>query len=117
MAAALTEFSSAPETALADEPGLMTQLRRLVDNAPGRTIELARGGQKRFPGSPDAPERSWMIARALVSLGRFEEACREARQLVRMHRDNVWALDAMRHLLLHPLDLVSRASDQHWDWD
>lgn len=117
MAAALTDFSSAPETALADEPGLMTQLRRLVDNAPGRTIELARGGQKRFPGSPDTPERSWMIAKALVSLGRFEEACGEARRLVRTHRDNVWALDAMRHLLVYPLDLESRVKHQHWDWD
>ena len=117
MAAALTDFSSAPEAALGDEPGLMTQLRRLVDNAPGRTIELAREGQKRFPGRPDEPERSWMIAKALVSLGRFEEACDEARRLVRTHRDNVWALDAVRHLLRYPLDLQSRVKHQHWDWD
>jgi len=101
----------------ADEPGLMTQLRQLVDNAPGRTIELAREGQKRFPGSPDAPERSWMIAKALVSLGRFEEACGEARHLMRRSPENVWAIDAMRHLLLHPLDLPSRTRQQHWDWD
>ena len=117
MAAALTIFSSTVENSPEDEPGLMTQLRRLVDNAPGRSIELARKGQKRFPNSPDVPERSWVIAKALVSLGRFEEACDEARRLVRKYPDNVWALDAVRHLLLHPLDLVSRQAHQHWEWD
>ena len=105
------------ECAPTDEPDLMTQLRRLVDNAPSSLIELARAGQKRFPDSPDIPERSWMIAKALVSLGRFEEACDEARRLVRKYPDNVWALDAMRHLLLHPLDLASRQAHQHWEWD
>ena len=101
----------------ANEPELMTQLRQLVDSAPARTIELAREGQKRFPQSPDVPERAWMIARALVRLGRFEEACDEARWLMRRHPENVWAIDAMRHLLLHPLDLSSRERQQHWDWD
>ena len=85
----------------------MTQLRRLVDNAPGRTIELAEGGRSVFQAA--------LTPRALVDdregagePGAIRGSVREARQLVRTHRDNVWALDAMRHLLVHPLDL-SRA--------
>lgn len=92
------------ERARADETEIMTELRALAQSAPERSLELAREGDARFPGSEDAPERAWFKIRALVNLARFEEARAEAVVMVDTYRDTPWAGDVERHLLTHPLN-------------
>jgi hypothetical protein len=90
--------------ARADEIEIMTELRALAQSAPERSLELAREGDARFPGSEEAPERAWFKIRALVNLARFEEARDEAVVMVDTYRDTPWAGDVERHLLTHPLN-------------
>jgi hypothetical protein len=97
------------------EPALMALLRDIGETAPARSLDLARAGQRRFPDSPDAPERAFIIIRSLVNLRRFHEAQDEARDMVRKYPDNPLALDAQRHLLVYPLDQPSREEMQRRD--
>jgi len=94
----------ASERARVGETEIMTELRTLAQSAPERSLELAREGDARFPGSEDAPERAWFKIRALVNLARFEEARAEAVVMVDTYRDTPWAGDVERHLLTHPLN-------------
>ena len=87
-------------------------LRDLLNSQPLRAIELARQANQRAPESPDAPERAWIIVKALAGLGRFHEARDEAADLVSKHPDTSWAMDAKRHMLVQPLDLPSREEQQ-----
>lgn len=84
------------------EFALMAKLRELGASDPAQALALARQGNRRFPTSGDAAERSVTICKSLAALGRFEEAQDEARQLVRKYPDTPWALDVQRHLLTQP---------------
>ncbi|HVV16038.1 MAG TPA: hypothetical protein VHH90_02450 [Polyangia bacterium] len=84
------------------ESALMAKLRGLGASDPAQALALAREGNRRFPHSGDAAERSVTICKSLAALGRFEEAQDEARQLVRNYPDTPWASDVQRHLLTQP---------------
>jgi hypothetical protein len=84
------------------EDQLMTTLRDLGASDPARTLDLAREGNRRFPSSADAPERSWMICKSLAALGHFAAAQDEARQVVARYPGTTWAGDLRRHLLTQP---------------
>ncbi len=81
----------------------MAKLRSTTASDPKASLELAREGNRRFPASDDAPERSYLLVKSLVNLGRFEEARAEAALMVDTYRDTPWANDVERHLLTNPL--------------
>lgn len=84
------------------ESALMAKLNALGASDPAQALALAREGNRRFPHSGDAAERSVTICKSLAALGRFEEARDEARRLVQNYPDTPWALDVQRHLLTQP---------------
>jgi hypothetical protein len=88
-----------------DEPSMMSTLRALGDSEPQHSLALAREGNARFPGSPDAAERQWYVCKSLVNLENFYDARDEARSMVAKYPDTPWTLDVARHLLTNPLDL------------
>ena len=90
----------------------MVTLRQLVASDPAHAIEKAREGDKHFPDSAAAAERAWIVAKALANLGRFHEARDAARAMVEKYPGNSWAMDAQRHLMIHPLGLPSREEQQ-----
>jgi hypothetical protein len=88
-----------------DEPSMMSTLRALGDSEPQHSLDIAREGNARFPGSPDAAERQWYVCKSLVNLENFYDAREEARIMVATYPDTPWTLDVARHLLTNPLDL------------
>jgi hypothetical protein len=87
---------------------LMVKLRQLGLSDPIVSLELARAGQQRFADSPDAAERTWFEARALVELQRLDEARVVAKQMVERYPGTDWTRDVQRHLLSHPFGLPPR---------
>jgi hypothetical protein len=87
-----------------DEATLMAKLRGLEGTDPPLTLRLAREGNARFPDSPDAPERAWMVVKSLANMERFQEARDEAQTMVNRYPGTSWAFDVQRHLLSNPLD-------------
>jgi hypothetical protein len=96
-------LAAAPAAAVT-ESALMSAIRDLGASDPARALELARDGNRRFPKSADAAERSWTICKSLAALGRFHDAQVEARLLVHQYPDTTWANDVTRHLLTQPLE-------------
>jgi TolA-binding protein len=94
----------APPPPAVSEPALMSAIRELGAADPARALELAREGNRRFPNSGDAAERTWTICKSLAALGRFSEAQQEARRMVQQYPDTTWASDVKRHLLTQPLE-------------
>ena len=47
---------------------IMAKLRRIGADSPAESLALSRYGNEYFPDGPDAPERDWIIVKALVSL-------------------------------------------------
>jgi hypothetical protein len=84
---------SAPTPQTMDEPALMTLLRSANGNDPVFAAELAREGNRRFPESADAPERSSILIHALAELGRASEARGEAERMVNHYPDSSWVRD------------------------
>ena len=95
-----------------DEPTLMSELRALLNTAPAQALALARRGDALFPDSPDAPERAWVVVKALDLLKRFHEAQAEAKVMLQLYPDTPWTEDVERHVLLYPLDQPSREEQQ-----
>lgn len=87
-----------------DEAQLMAQLRALAGTNSPLTLQLAREGNIRFPDSPDAPERAWMVVKSLANLERFKDAHDEAAIMVKRYPGTSWSLDVQRHLLSNPLE-------------
>lgn len=71
-----------------DEPLLMELLRSTRD--PEMRVRLAREGNRRFPNTSDAPERSSILIHALADLGRSSEARGEAETMVNGSPDSEW---------------------------
>ena len=94
------------------EPALMATLRQLITKDPESALRLAREANQRFPNSPDAAERAWIIVKSLDNLKRFHEGQAEARVMVERYRGTSWAADAERHTLVYPLDQPSREEMQ-----
>jgi len=85
------------------EAALMARLHELAETNPPLSLQLAREGNARFPDSPDAPERAWIVVKSLADLARFKEAQAEARIMLAKYPDDPRALDVQRHLLTNPL--------------
>jgi hypothetical protein len=81
---------SAPSPPPLDESRLMARLRGLKDGDPAAAIDLAREGNRRFPGGPDAPERTSILIHALAGQGRASEARGEAEDMVNRYPDSSW---------------------------
>ena len=82
----------------------MARLRALAGTNSPLTLQLAREGNIRFPDSPDAPERAWMVVKSLANLERFKDAHDEAAIMVKRYPGTSWSLDVQRHLLSNPLE-------------
>lgn len=101
-----------PITAAAYQAEQMKTLRTLVETEPQKAVDMARLANRRFPNSPDAAERSWIVVKGLANLKRFHEARDEAKAMVEKYPDNPFARDAERHLMVYPLDQPSREQMQ-----
>jgi len=73
-----------------NETQLMAQLRRVKESNPELAIQLARDGNRRFPNSTDAPERTSILIHALSSQNRPSEARGEAEDMVNRYPDSAW---------------------------
>lgn len=82
--------SATATPALLDEASLMAQLRSLRDSGRARAVELARDGNRRFPNSADAPERTSILIHSLAREGEAAEARREAEDMVNHYPDSSW---------------------------
>jgi hypothetical protein len=87
-AAAAAPSTSSFGTGLLDESALMDRLRSARGKDPALAIELAREGNRRFPGSPDAAERASVLIHALAEQGLSSEARGEAEDMVNRYPDS-----------------------------
>ena len=81
----------------------MERLRGLEGADAPLILRLAREGNARFPDSPDAAERAYMVVKSLASMQRFSEAKDEAQTMVNRYPGTSFAQDVQRHLLSNPL--------------
>ena len=83
------------ETAVArmNEAVLMARLREVAQTDSAQAIELARAGNKKFPDSPDAPERASILIHALVTQNQLSEGRAEAEYMVNHYPDSKWVRD------------------------
>lgn len=95
-----------------DEEQIMATLRLLGADSPLESLALARHGNEYFPSGSGAPQRHFIIVRALENLQRFHEARDEAKSMVERYPDDPLALDVKRHVLVYPLDQPSREEQQ-----
>lgn len=108
---------TAAQVATLDEAVLMARLRELSATDSAQAVELARAGNRRFPDSADAPERTSILIHALANLGRVREARGEAEQMVNHYPDSDWVREiegysgAHRHRNLHVDDSGVVTSD------
>jgi hypothetical protein len=84
-----------------DEPELMRELRSASGNDPALAIDLAREGNRRFPGSPDAPERTSILIHALSDQGLKSEARGTAEDMVNRYPDSRWVQEIERFTGAH----------------
>lgn len=73
-----------------NESVLMARLRSVAGNNFPLAVELARAGNRRFPDSPDAPERASILVHALAAQGMSKEARGEAEYAVNHYPDSSW---------------------------
>ena len=86
-----------------DEDELMRSLSELSAEDAELALQLAGEAKTRFPSSPRAAERDYLEVRALVNLGRMDDAVAKARVFVAAHPGDALANDVARHLLTHPM--------------
>ena len=84
-----------------DEAELMRELRSARGNDAALSVELAREGNRRFPTSPDAPERASILIHALSELGKKSEARGEAEDMVNRYPDSRWVQEIERFTGAH----------------
>lgn len=76
-----------------NEGVLMAHLREVARTDSAQTIEIARAGNKRFPDSPDAPERYSILIHALITQDHLSEGRAEAEYMVNHFPDSQWVRD------------------------
>jgi hypothetical protein len=76
-----------------NEGVLMAHLREVARTDSAQTIEIARAGNKRFPDSPDAPERYSILIHALITQNQLSEGRAEAEYMVNHFPDSQWVRD------------------------
>jgi hypothetical protein len=72
------------------EPVLMARLRGVAGSNFPLAVELARAGNRRFPDSPNAPERASILIHALAAQGMARQARGEAEYAVNHYPDSSW---------------------------
>ena len=72
------------------ESVLMARLRSAAGSNYPLAVELARAGNRRFPDSPDAPERTSILIHALAAQGMSRDARGEAEFAVNHYPDSSW---------------------------
>lgn len=93
-----------PSASPREEVALMAKLRDIGPIAqPELSLKLAREGDEKFPGSPDAAERGWFAVRALMEMRRTDDAVAESRIMVEKYRGTSFANDVEKHMLTHPM--------------
>jgi hypothetical protein len=75
------------------ESVLMARLRSVAGSDYPLAVDLARAGNRRFPDSPDAPERASILIHALAAQGMAKEARGEAEYAVNHYPDSQWVRD------------------------
>ena len=85
-------LSAKMEAAVArmNEAVLMVRLREVAKTDSTQAIELARAGNRKFPDSPDAPERASILIHALVTQNQLSEGRAEAEYMVNHYPDSSW---------------------------
>ncbi len=73
-----------------NEAVLMARLREVARTDSAQTIEIARAGNKKFPDSPDAPERYSILIHALITQDKLSEGRAEAEYMVNHFPDSSW---------------------------
>jgi hypothetical protein len=100
--AAVAAPASPGAVAPLDETALMATMRSAETTAPDLALELAREGNRRFPGSPDAAERAAAVVQCLARMGRVSEARGEAEIMVNQYAGTPWAREVEQHTGAHP---------------
>ena len=87
--------SAAVEATVArmNEAVLMAHLREVARTDSAQTIEIARAGNKKFPDTPDAPERYSILIHALITQDKLSEGRAEAEYMVNHFPDSSWVRD------------------------
>ena len=78
------------DLAAMDEARLMARLRAAAQGDPPLAITLAREGNRRWPDSADAPERTSILIHALAATGQSTQARGEAEGMVNHYPDSPW---------------------------
>ena len=89
-----------------------TKTNQRKSQSGGPVVGRGRAVEERHPDSPAAPERTWILIRALEARGRFHEARDEARRMLAAYPASPWSADVERHVLVYPLDQPSREETQ-----
>jgi hypothetical protein len=76
-----------------NEAVLMAHLREVARTDSAQTIEIARAGNKKFPDSPEAPERYSILIHALITQDKLSEGRAEAEYMVNHFPDSSWVRD------------------------
>ena len=71
-----------------NEAVLMAHLREVARSDSAQAIEIARAGNKKFPDSPDAPERTSILIHALITQDKLSEGRAEAEYMVNHYPDS-----------------------------
>jgi hypothetical protein len=93
--------ATARDLAVLDEARLMTRLRAAAESDPALAITLAREGNRRFPDSADAPERTSILIHALSATGQSMQARGEAEAMVNHYPDSAWVREVERFTGAH----------------
>jgi len=84
------------------EDALIARIEELGPSDLPLTVRLAREGLSRFPDSPRAPEFAMNLTKALLHMGRIDEAREEAREMLRKYPNSPFTGEVERHLLTNP---------------
>jgi hypothetical protein len=84
-----------------DESVLMARLRNVAGSNFPLAVELARTGNRRFPDSPNAPERASILIHALAAEGLARDARGEAEYAVNHYPDSAWVQEIERFTGAH----------------
>ena len=69
---------------------LMARLREVAKTDSAQAVEIARAGNKQYPDTPDAPERTAILIHALVTQDKLSEGRAEAEYMVNHYPDSSW---------------------------
>jgi hypothetical protein len=84
-----------------EDAQLMARLRELAGHDPQRAVAVAREGNRRFPDSPYAPERTSILIHALAEEGESMKARGEAEEMVNHYPDSDWVREIERFTGAH----------------